>query len=93
MTFEKIGKMKEFGIIMYFKLDIMIFSIINYNYEILCERLCEFVFLLKGMKILIKDEWNDLEDVFYYEIGIEVFVFYLNEEKDLIYLVVYFIGE
>ena len=33
------------------------------------------------MKISIKDERNDLEDVFHYETGIEAFVSYLNEEK------------
>ena len=30
-------------------------------------RLRESAFLLKGMKISIKDERNDLEDVFHYE--------------------------
>ena len=45
------------------------------------------------MKISIKDERNDLEDVFHYETGIEAFVSYLNEEKDSIHPVVYFSGE
>lgn len=45
------------------------------------------------MKISIKDERNDLEDVFHYETGIEAFVSYLNEEKDSIHPVVYFTGE
>ena len=80
-TLEKIGKTKESGTTMHFKPDTTIFSTTNYNYETLCERLRESAFLLKGMKISIKDERNDLEDVFHYETGIEAFVSYLNEEK------------
>ncbi|MGK8829601.1 DNA topoisomerase IV subunit B [Bacillus paranthracis] len=92
-TLEKIGKTKESGTTMHFKPDTTIFSTTNYNYETLCERLRESAFLLKGMKISIKDERNDLEDVFHYETGIKAFVSYLNEEKDSIHPVVYFTGE
>lgn len=92
-TLEKIGKTKESGTTMHFKPDTTIFSTTNYNYETLCERLRESAFLLKGMKISIKDERNDLEDVFHYETGIEAFVSYLNEEKDSIHPVIYFSGE
>ncbi|MEK4615492.1 DNA topoisomerase IV subunit B [Bacillus sp. FSL K6-0273] len=92
-TLEKIGKTKESGTTMHFKPDTTIFSMTNYNYETLCERLRESAFLLKGMKISIKDERNDLEDIFHYETGIEAFVSYLNEEKDSIHPVVYFTGE
>ncbi|GAB6449866.1 MULTISPECIES: DNA topoisomerase IV subunit B [Bacillus] len=92
-TLEKIGKTKESGTTMHFKPDTTIFSTTNYNYETLCERLRESAFLLKGMKISIKDERNDLQDVFHYETGIEAFVSYLNEEKDSIHPVVYFTGE
>ncbi|PEJ07408.1 DNA topoisomerase IV subunit B [Bacillus wiedmannii] len=92
-TLEKIGKTKESGTTIHFKPDTTIFSTTNYNYETLCERLRESAFLLKGMKISIKDERNDLEDVFHYETGIEAFVSYLNEEKDSIHPVVYFTGE
>ncbi|MED0936296.1 DNA topoisomerase IV subunit B [Bacillus mobilis] len=92
-TLEKIGKTKESGTTIHFKPDTTIFSTTNYNYETLCERLRESAFLLKGMKISIKDERNDLVDVFHYETGIEAFVSYLNEEKDSIHPVVYFTGE
>ncbi|MDM5189250.1 DNA topoisomerase IV subunit B [Bacillus sp. DX4.1] len=92
-TLEKIGKTKQVGTTIHFKPDPSIFSTINYNYETLCERLRESAFLLKGMKIVLTDERNDLEDVFHYETGIEAFVSYLNEEKDSIHPVVYFAGE
>ncbi|MGF9964197.1 DNA topoisomerase IV subunit B [Bacillus rhizoplanae] len=92
-TLEKIGKAKDAGTTIHFKPDQTIFSTTNYNYETLCERLRESAFLLKGMKIVLQDKRNDLEDVFHYETGIEAFVSYLNEEKDSLHPVVYFAGE
>ncbi|WP_440603876.1 DNA topoisomerase IV subunit B [Bacillus sp. GB_SG_008] len=92
-TLEKIGKAKDNGTTIHFKPDRTIFSTTNYNYETLCERLRESAFLLKGMKIVLQDKRNDLEDVFHYETGIEAFVSYLNEEKDSLHPVVYFTGE
>lgn len=92
-TLEKIGKAKDTGTTIHFKPDRTIFSTTNYNYETLCERLRESAFLLKGMKIVLQDKRNDLEDVFHYETGIEAFVSYLNEEKDSLHPVVYFAGE
>ncbi|CAG9613308.1 DNA topoisomerase 4 subunit B [Bacillus rhizoplanae] len=92
-TLEKIGKAKDTGTTIHFKPDRTIFSTTNYNYETLCERLRESAFLLKGMKIVLQDKRNDLEDVFHYETGIEAFVSYLNEEKDSLHPVVYFTGE
>ena len=50
-------------------------------------------FLFKGLKIEIIDERNDFQDVFHYENGIEAFVEYLNEEKDVLHPVVSFEGE
>ncbi|ENQ3078187.1 DNA topoisomerase IV subunit B [Bacillus cereus] len=92
-TLEKIGKARDTGTTIHFKPDRTIFSTTNYNYETLCERLRESAFLLKGMKIVLQDKRNDLEDVFHYETGIEAFVSYLNEEKDSLHPVVYFTGE
>src|SRR5690606_14669027 len=63
-----------------------------FNYEILSERLRESAFLLKGLKIEIFDERNDLHEVYHYENGIEAFVEYLNEEKDVLHPVVSFEG-
>lgn len=93
---KKIGKIKKVnGMIVYFLLDDIIFSIIKFLYEILVEWLREFVFFLKGVKILFFDFWGEelVKEVFYYEEGIKEFVDYLNEEKDILILVVYFLGE
>lgn len=91
-TLEKIGKTNQSGTTIHFKPDPTIFSTIVYNYETLCERLRESAFLLKGFKIEIIDERHDLKDTFHFETGIEAFVEYLNEEKDVLHPVVSFEG-
>jgi len=92
-TLEKIGKTNQSGTTIHFKPDTTIFSQTTYNYDTLCERLRESAFLLKGLKIEIIDERNDLRDIFHYETGIQAFVQYLNEEKDSLHSVVSFEGE
>nr|WP_211171098.1 DNA topoisomerase IV subunit B [Bacillus sp. DNRA2] len=91
-TLEKIGKTNQTGTTIHFKPDTSIFSTTTYNYETLSERLRESAFLLKGMKIEIIDDRNSAQDVFHYENGIEAFVTYLNEEKDVLHPVVSFEG-
>ncbi|MDR7236719.1 DNA topoisomerase IV subunit B [Neobacillus drentensis] len=87
-TLEKIGKTNQTGTTIHFKPDPTIFSTTTYNFETLCERLRESAFLLKGLKIEIIDERNDFHEVFHYENGIEAFVAYLNEEKDVLHPVI-----
>ncbi|MFJ5718187.1 DNA topoisomerase IV subunit B [Neobacillus sp. NPDC093127] len=83
-TLEKIGKTNQTGTTIHFKPDPTIFSVTTYNFETLCERLRESAFLLKGLKIEIIDDRNSLHEIFHYENGIEAFVEYLNEEKDVL---------
>ncbi|MGE7878176.1 DNA topoisomerase IV subunit B [Peribacillus muralis] len=92
-TLEKIGKTNQAGTKIHFKPDPKIFSVTTYNYDILCERLRESAFLLKGMKIELTDERNDRNETFHYENGIEAFVDYLNEEKETLHSVVSLEGE
>ncbi|MGM7637094.1 DNA topoisomerase IV subunit B [Bacillus sp. Hm123] len=92
-TLEKIGKTKKTGTIIHFKPDATIFSTINYNFNTLGERLRESAFLLKGMKITLRDQRHGEEEIFHYENGIEEFVKYLNEEKDTLHPVASFDGE
>ncbi|MFP7298099.1 DNA topoisomerase IV subunit B [Neobacillus niacini] len=91
-TLEKIGKTNQTGTTIHFKPDPSIFSTTTYNFETLCERLRESAFLLKGLKIEIIDDRNDFHEVFHYENGIEAFVSYLNEEKDVLHPVISFEG-
>ncbi|MFS0863842.1 DNA topoisomerase IV subunit B [Fredinandcohnia sp. 179-A 10B2 NHS] len=92
-TLENVGKTNQSGTTIHFKPDPTIFSTITYNFETLSERLRESAFLLKGLKIEIIDERNDFQEVFHYENGIEAFVGYLNEEKDVLHPVISFEGE
>ncbi|MEW9502554.1 DNA topoisomerase IV subunit B [Jeotgalibacillus marinus] len=91
-TLEKKGKTKQTGTNIHFKPDTTIFSTTHFNYDTLCERLRESAFLLKGFKIEIIDERDDKRDSFQYETGIEAFVSYLNEGKDVLHQVVSFEG-
>ncbi|PGM57488.1 DNA topoisomerase IV subunit B [Bacillus sp. AFS053548] len=91
-SLEIIGKTRRTGTTIHFKPDPTIFSTTNYNFDTLCERLRESAFLLKGLKITIKDERHDAFEEFYYENGIEAFVSYLNEEKEALHPVVFFDG-
>ena len=92
-SLESIGSTKETGTIVHFLPDSSIFSVTKYNYETLAERLRESAFLLKGLKIELIDERGEGQhDVFHYETGIEAFVEYLNEEKDVLHDVKYVEG-
>ncbi|MER2262966.1 MAG: DNA topoisomerase IV subunit B [Psychrobacillus sp.] len=91
-SLNQIGTTKETGTSVHFLPDSKIFSTTKFNYETLCERLRESAFLLKGLKIELIDERTEAHDVFYYETGIEAFVGYLNEEKDVLHPVFYMEG-
>lgn len=92
-TLEVIGKTREQGTCIHFKPDQTIFSTGKYQYDTLSERLRESAFLLKGLKINLKDEISEKEETYHYESGIKAFVSYLNEEKDVLHEVAYLDGE
>jgi len=92
-TLEEIGQTKQTGTLVHFLPDETIFSLTKFNYDTLAERLRESAFLLKGLKIELIDEREEGKgDVFFYENGIEAFVAYLNEEKDVLHPVKYVEG-
>lgn len=92
-TLEVIGTSKETGTLVHFLPDETIFSVTKFNYDTLAERLRESAFLLKGLKIdLIDERGEGKTETFYYENGIEAFVEYLNEEKDILHPVKYVEG-
>lgn len=95
-TLEKIGTTKKTGTTIHFKPDSTIFNTITYNFETLTERLREAAFLLKGLKIELKDTRagkENQQETFYYENGIEAFVEYLNEDKETLHPVAFFQGK
>ncbi len=86
---------KETGTQIRFQPDSTIFSTTTFQYETLKERLRESAFLLKGLRITLRDERKEeLKEVtFQYENGIVSFVEYLNEEKDVLHDIAYVEGE
>ena len=73
-----IGKTKETGTLIHFLPNDQIFSTIEFNYKTISERLMESAFLLKGIKIVLKDERTGKMDEFHFENGLEAFIDYLN---------------
>lgn len=82
---EVIGKTKDTGSKTIFKPDYEIFEELEYDYDTLAHRLRELSFLNKGVKITLRDERNDKEEVLHYEGGIVSFVKYLNKNKEVLF--------
>ena len=93
-TLEEIGTSKQTGTTIHFWPDPSIFSTTTFQYETLVERLRESAFLLKGLRMTIRDERPDepKEEVFHYDNGIVSFIDYLNEEKETLHDVAYLEG-
>lgn len=77
-----IGKSSSTGTKVTFKPDRSIFNKIEYSYDILAQRLRELAFLNKGLKIKLRDERTDKENIFEFSGGIISFVEYLNKNKN-----------
>ncbi|MGA7397603.1 MAG: DNA topoisomerase (ATP-hydrolyzing) subunit B [Solirubrobacterales bacterium] len=86
---------KEHGTQISFLADNEIFEEVDYDFTTLLDRLRETAFLTRGLKIDLKDERADGQEVtFKYDGGIEDFVRYLNENKEEMHeKVVYFEGD
>ncbi|MEK6835517.1 MAG: DNA topoisomerase (ATP-hydrolyzing) subunit B, partial [Nanoarchaeota archaeon] len=88
---EIIGETNETGTKITFFPDKTIFPVIEFDYDILANRLKELAFLNKGLKLNIKDERNNRENIFYYEGGVKSFVEELNKNKNKLHQnVIYF---
>jgi DNA gyrase subunit B len=73
--------------------DREIFEDIDYKFEILASRMKEMAFLNKGLKIILVDsrEKPEKKEVYKYDGGIEDFVKYLCEKKDVLHKkIIYF---
>lgn len=81
---EVLGKTNKTGTTIHFLPDANIFSTTEYNFSTISERLMESAFLLKGIRIDLKDERNNKEVTYQYENGLNAFVEYLNYEKETI---------
>ncbi len=80
-SLKKIGKTKNTGTKVTFRPDKDIFETVEFNFEILSQRLRELSFLNKGLRITLTDERTDRRQEFQYKGGIQEFVQYLNQNK------------
>lgn len=91
---EVVGATRKTGTKVTFKPDKRVFQGgTAISYDTLLERLQEIAFLNSGLKVTLKDERSDREDVFLYEGGASQFVAFLNEEKNVLHDVVHFTAE
>ncbi|NME95201.1 DNA topoisomerase (ATP-hydrolyzing) subunit B [Clostridium cochlearium] len=82
---EKIGETSEHGTKTYFKPDPTIFDELEFEYDVLVQRLREMAFLNKGINITITDKRVGKTEEFHYEGGIKSFVLYLNRTKEVLH--------
>ena len=81
---ENLGTTRKTGTTIWFKPDPRIFTTTLYNYDTIKERLRESAFLIKSLKIVLKDERTNQTETFQYEKGISEYVDFLNKERHLI---------
>ncbi len=89
---KKIGTTNKTGTTVRFLPDPKIFQTCNFSYTTICERMQESAFLLKGLTIEVIDEEQNRDSKFFYERGLEQFVEYLNEDKNVLHKVLSFEG-
>ena len=80
-----VGKTDKKGTKVTFLPDKEMFGNITFNFDNVCNRARELAFLNKGLKIILKDDINEKEEVFHYEGGIADFVSYLVEGKNKLF--------
>lgn len=79
------GTTEEHGTTIYFEPDPEIFDEIEFDYDILAQRLRELAFLNKGIRINFNFEKEEKKTEFHYEGGLKSFIEYLNRNKDVLH--------
>jgi DNA gyrase subunit B len=84
---------KETGTTINFTADPEIFEAVDYQYDILAQRLREMAFLNAGLKVSLTDERTNKSQFFHYEGGLASFVEHLNKSKSSLHEPIAIAGE
>ncbi|RGJ45127.1 DNA topoisomerase IV subunit B [Eubacterium sp. TM06-47] len=91
---EKVGKTNHTGSIVSFKPDPSIFKSVHFSYSTICERAQEDAFLLKGLKMIVRDKRKEEREVIYqYEDGLKAFIEEVNQDHTPMHNPISFRGE
>ena len=91
---EKVGKTNRTGSTVSFKPDPSIFKSVHFSYSTICERAQEDAFLLKGLKMIVRDKRKEEKEVIYqYEDGLKAFIEEVNQDHTPMHDSISFRGE
>ena len=91
---EKVGKTNRTGSTVSFKPDPSIFKSVHFSYSTICERAQEDAFLLKGLKMIVRDQRKEEREVIYqYEDGLKAFIEEVNQDHTPMHDSISFRGE
>lgn len=91
---EKVGKTNRTGSTVTFKPDPTIFKTVHFSYSTICERAQEDAFLLKGLKMIVRDKRKEEKEVVYqYEDGLKAFIDEVNQDHTPMHDSISFRGE
>ena len=90
---QVIGTTNRTGSKVTFMPDDTIFQTTTFNYQTILDRAQEEAFLLKNVKITVKDNRINEEKSFLYNDGLRAFMEYLHEDKNVLHDTVCFSGE
>ena len=91
---EKVGKTNRTGSTVTFKPDPTIFKTVHFSYSTICERAQEDAFLLKGLKMIVRDKRKEEKEVIYqYEDGLKAFIDEVNQDHTPMHDSISFRGE
>lgn len=91
---EKVGKTNRTGSTVSFKPDPSIFKSVHFSYSTICERAQEDAFLLKGLKMIVRDKRKEERGVIYqYEDGLKAFIEEVNQDHTPMHDSISFRGE
>ena len=91
---KTIGKSNGSGSTTRFKPNGNIFSTTKFSYSQIATRAQEDAFLLEGLKLIVKDErkGKERENIYHYEKGLDAFMEFLHEDKNVFHPPVSFHG-